>query len=664
MARSHAKLAWRIGVGNYETDEAFARLLALIRDHRPIIDEVCLFETVTHHLYLPIDLLERRATRIAECLGAIRAEGVPSVGINVLTTLGHMNEGWDYMPALPFPAMVGHDGAVSLGCACPTSPELAVYLWRKYTLMAEARPDFLWVDDDIRMHHHGVAYACFCSHCLLRFAEETGLGHTRETLVAALSLPEQGELRGQWIAHNVRTIESLLSHVREAIDSVDPRIATGLMTAGPGWCTYSGVAFDRWFAALRATKSRPGGGFYSDDAPKGMIAKALEVGRQRQGLPESVGDRQYELENFPYQVLRKSSRTLVNECTLSLAAGMNGIAMNALGMGEGAFGDYGGHLARIAAARPMWEALVEHAEGLPTAGLWPVWTSTLMAERRVRPGEDWFALSGWYDTTRAYILAEIGLPLATDRPGCGVILTGRVAEGFGNESLIRMLSGGAILDTMALAVLEARGFADLAGVRIARRVTNGVAERFTGDPLNGPYAGELRDCRVEFWGDAMGQADVLEPTQEGVHILAEMENYFQEPYGPCLTAFENEHGGRVAVLGYAPWMFVHSAAKRTQLQNIADWVTRGACPVRIEETVPLVPFVRMSEDRARWLVVLLNAGFDEVPDATVRVRAPAGPVRALSEGGEVPACVAEGPGEQTIQLAPIAPWHVVCVLGG
>jgi hypothetical protein len=31
-----------------------------------------------------------------------------------------------------------------------------------------------------------------------------------------------------------------------------------------------------------------------------------------------------------------------------------------------------------------------------------------------------------------------------------------------------------------------------------------------------------------------------------------------------------------------PWMFLGSSAKRTQLQNAADWITRGRVPVRTE----------------------------------------------------------------------------------
>jgi len=124
-------LAWRIGVTNYEQDAAFSRLLDLIRDNGPIFHEISLFETVTHHLYIPLDVFSQRADVMGRRLETLREIGVPRVGINVLTTMGHINEAWDYMPALPFQPMVGHDGGVSLGCACPNTPELRQYVWDK-----------------------------------------------------------------------------------------------------------------------------------------------------------------------------------------------------------------------------------------------------------------------------------------------------------------------------------------------------------------------------------------------------------------------------------------------------------------------------------------------------------------------------------------------------
>ena len=176
-------LSWRIGLPQWETDAAFGKLLSLLGEYRSVVDEVCLFDSITHHLYIPLDNYARRMEVAAGRLDALRRAGVGSAGIKVLCTIGHINEAWDYMPPLPFQAMVGHDGSVSTGCACPNTPEMRAYVRAKYELVARARPDFIWVDDDIRMHHHGVAWGCFCPTCLAQFAERAGGPFTREELV-------------------------------------------------------------------------------------------------------------------------------------------------------------------------------------------------------------------------------------------------------------------------------------------------------------------------------------------------------------------------------------------------------------------------------------------------------------------------------------------------
>jgi len=654
-------LSWRIGL--LESEEGFERLRRLLRDYPTIVDEVAFFETVTHHLYIPLEEFAATAARLGRQVRTLKRDGVRSVGINVLTTIGHMNEGWDYMPRLPFQPMVGQDGSISKSCACPNTAEFRRYVREKYTLVARERPDFIWVDDDIRMHHHGVAYGCFCPTCLSIFNRVHGTSHTRESLVQALNDPEQARTRQAWVEQNIASIESLLRDVAEAICRAAPDVATGLMTAGPGWTTYSGVAFGRWFRALRATKARPGGGFYSDATPIGMVYKAFEVGRQCVLLPSDVKERQYELENFPYATLGKSVQSLVNECSLALAAGVTGIAFNALGGWGNPFDEYRPILERVERARPFWESLVRHVDDLPMSGLWPAWSAGLMARRSVRPGEDWFAHDRAYDTGRPLALAEIGLPLCSDRPGLGVVLSGRIVEVFEEADLRQMLAGGVMMDSSALDALYERGLGELAGVRIARRIDNGVMERFTGDPLNGPYAGFVRDARIEFWGDAHGQADVLEPVAQGVRVLALMENYFHRTYGPCVTAFENQLGGRVVVLGYAPWMFLGSRAKRAQLLDLSDWLARDLLPVRIDEPVRLIPFARLSADRRRGAVVLLNAGFDRIERVTIHLRVQASKLTLAApeiQPRHVDTCP-ESCGCSLV-LQDVEPWGVYCLL--
>lgn len=650
-ATSPLTISWRVSVAQYETDEAFGGLLALVRDNLDWLDEIALFETVTHHLYLPPEVLAERTAILGRRIAAMREAGVRSVGINVLTTIGHINEAWDTMAPLPFQPMVGHDGTVSRGCACPNTSGLREYVRAKYTMVAEAAPDFVWVDDDIRMNNHGVAWACFCPTCLAIVSRTLGQEFTRESLLAALGDPARGDVREAWVRQNADTVAGLLADVASAIDTVDPEIATGLMVAGPG-DVYAGAALHRWMRRLRATKLRPGGGFYTDATPMAMVGKALDTGRGARvvaDMPE-VADIQYELEDFPYQKLRKSATALVAECTLALAAGCNGVALNMLPMWGGSLDEVEAFLPRLRAVRPEWEGLVAAAVGLPTAGLWPAWQPRILTRRLMRPGDGWFADTGAFGAGIPYLLAEIGLPLSVEpwdgagQPACGAVLAGRMAEVFTDEELRAILSGGVLMDTAALDVLTERGLGDLAGVRVTRRIDNGAMEQFTEDALNGRHAGEVRDARIEFWGDARGKADVLEPLGDGVRMLAELRDYLRRPMGPCLSAYENRLGGRVVVMGYAQWMFVQSVPKRAQLLNVADWLTRGTLPVRVEEAVPLVPFARMPSDRSRAVVVLLNAGLDTLDRATVRIR--------LSDG------------ERTETVADLAPWTTKVLVVG
>jgi len=678
---SPVRLSWRIAVTLYESDPAFERLAQFLVDYRHIVDEVALFESITHHLYIPLDDLAERAAIIAHRIQALRDAGVQSVGINVLTTIGHINEAWDWMEKLPFQPMIGHDGEPSLGCACPNTPQMRSYVREKYRLMAEARPDFIWVDDDIRMHHHGVDYGCFCPTCLDIFSGTTGRSWTREGLVAALDSPEGGAVREAWVEQNAHTLESLMSDVRAAIDEVNPKIVKGLMPAGPSWGGYSGNTWDRWFAALGAVKCRPGGGFYSDKRPTDMIGKTQECGRMRSLVGAEVSDVQYELEDFPYGALEKSAATVINECGLALAAGLNGIAFNALGFSAGpSLEEHRPLMEEVKAARRYWEQYAAHVEGLPSAGVWPVWHPSLWAKRTVAPGESWFDQGREYDQKALYVLAEIGIPLAIEAPTFGpesaVILSGRIAEAFTDDELRAMLSGGVLMDTTALEALERRGLGGLTGVRLSRRYDNGLVERLTDDELNGHYADDIRDCRIEFWGDARGLADEIEPVAPGVRVLSTLEDYRGGAHGAASTAWENELGGRVVVMGYAPWMFVGSVLKRAQLQEICDWISRGRLTVRIEEPVRIAPLVRMDGARGRGAVMLLNAGFDRVREATVHVRSEAfvegqtggsamPPVSILRPNGRVKEATPKAsPGGFKVKIVDVEPWTTVCLLFG
>ena len=664
-------LAWRIGVIHYETDEIFSKLFTALTTPRPsICDEIALCESVTHHVYQPLESYQYKAEIMKRRMVEFRNVGVRA-GINIGITLGHINEAWSFMEAMPFQPMIDQNGAPSTGCACPNSSGLREHMRAKYTIMAQADPEFIWVDDDIRMHHHGGvvdgkmigAWCCFCPACLDIFAATVGRAYSREELVSAFCVNENSHLRRAWVRQNAESLRSLLVEIKDAIRVVNPRIVTGLMTAGVSWSSYNGPDFPLWFGALDATKARPGGGFYSDENPGGLYTKTLDVGQQRALCPPAVDDVQYELENFPYQALKKSLAVVLDECTMSLAVGHNGIAFNALGM-SGESEDYEPILQVLPAVREEWHQLVAHGGDLKTCGLWPAFSMDFMGKHDVRAGETWPCFIRGGDSYQARVFGEVGLPLGVDGPEGGTLLLGRLAEGFSDDELHGILSGGVMMDGDTLDILQRRGLADLAGAKISQRLNNGVVERLTDDEINGASGGTLRDARIEFWGDAFGMADVLEPAP-GARVLGRMKDYFGNDVGVATTAFENALGGRVVVMGYAPMLYIHSVAKRRQLQNIADWITQGRLPIRIEQTCRLIPMVRLTEDRSRGTAVLLNAGCDAIDRADIELRVPPKTnVRQVNGAAASPLRTRKTKTGIAVTLRKIQPWTTVTLLIG
>lgn len=647
-SKNAAKISWRIHQPNWLADQSFTQVTSLLSKHRDVVDEVCLMESAGMSFFPASEFWNRTAAAMKGRLDALRHAGVPSVGINVLITLGHGGD--NSATTLPLPAMIGHDGAESDATPCPSRPEFHEYTRAKYAAFAGIGPDFIWVDDDLRMQNHAnIVWGCFCPVCLQIFGQEVGRSFSREELVGALNESRGGDLRRAWIEHNAATIEKICHTIGGAIRSVDPEIKTGLMTIGMVFSNYAGSAYDRWFAALRATKGRPGHGFYWDTSvgKLGMSAlpgnrmellyKAAEVERQIASFPATANDLQYEYETWPDGELVKSPQTALNEFAVALiSGGCNGMALDTLGWGA-PFTGYEPLFARLQHARPYLDTIMRHAKGVPAAGMWAAWSPQIMAKRSVQAGEAWLAPSATpeapYDQELSVVLSSLGIPL-TARPGqTSTVLTGRIAEALTDDELRSTLSGGVLMDTLALRVLEERGLGEFTGVRIAasypiKTVVGMTMARMTTDPLNGAFAGSLHNTSA-MTPAAFAAADVLAPLAGGVRILEQLEDpvgNFEDGVGqqrgPCVTAFENTLGGRVVVAGHAPWWLIHSNAKRHQMLEIADWLSHGKIPVRIVEPLPITPYVRTNAAAAKGIVLLFNTGLESIDTATVQIRLP------------------------------------------
>lgn len=98
---------------------------------------------------------------------------------------------------------------------------------RQYACVASAEPDFIWVDDDLRLFGHmPVRATCFCARCLEMFADECGTSFDRESLRRTFDeggMHEKLEVRKAWLEHNRKVIAKVLCAVEASVHTL-PRI--------------------------------------------------------------------------------------------------------------------------------------------------------------------------------------------------------------------------------------------------------------------------------------------------------------------------------------------------------------------------------------------------------------------------------------------------------
>ncbi|MGD0093076.1 MAG: hypothetical protein ABSE73_24450, partial [Planctomycetota bacterium] len=422
----NAVVSLRISTLVWQDQARFEELLSLLKEFRGAIEEVAFFTGFTHPP-LPLQTLKERAAALKALIPLCKALGLRA-GINHLATLGHLDENLEHSLREPWQHLVDVDGAVSPSCYCASDPAMRAYLKDVYAALAQAQPDFIWVDDDVRLESHAgaIRFACFCERCLARFAEESGTAWTRTELKKAFSSGSRDDrlaLRRKWLAHNRRYIADLLAWIRAAVDTVAPALPLGLMT---GETSYSGYGCADWAKNLAGSqdsvvKWRPGGGFYTDDTPTGLLDKAHSIGRQAALLPGGVSDIQSEHENFPYQRLKKSVALFTAEIAAYIGAGCTGTALNCMGISSDPLAEYLPYFKGVKAQRGFYGQLVESFGRSPCEGLWPAFNPDNFAALALEG--DWFQAPSWGGDMREFNeLFEIGLPAAYSRQGAAVTL--------------------------------------------------------------------------------------------------------------------------------------------------------------------------------------------------------------------------------------------------
>lgn len=605
------KIAQRIHLFQVLKDDDYEKLAQFLEEHRSCFDELTIFTGFCHHGAIPLSELRPQAEVLAKRVADLKRRGFGSVGLNVHTTFGHIDEGYECY-GQPFHPMVGYRGDYAKGCFCPQHEDMRDFLREKYTMYAQTNPDFLWVDDDVKFFWNGVKFACFCPACMERFNKKMGTSYTRETLVAAMEEPDAIELRAAWVQDIRDRITELFSMIRDTVRAVSPNIRLGFQTQHQGWSTYNGMDFASWMPALDACMARPGEGTYDDKTPLTVCTKALSTARQAAEYPDCITDVQYEVEDFPnYSFLQKSRRINLDECTLTVAQGMNGVLLNSLypdgsmnGVELGALYD------DIARMRPGWDKMEVFSRGMHGVGFYPAVSTKYDQRRPLHDGQSFFTTydeAPNHNCMQTYSLCHIGLPLTVEpEHAYGAVFTGDLPDGFTDEELLAFLGKSVIVDAGALRAFERRGLGKYLGVHCGdQSYVDSIVEHFADHPVNEGFVGHMRDVHPAFYGS---EAVLLEPLDEKVEPISYLCGLHNERLGVAASLYENELGGRVCVLGYAAYHKIDSYARWVQMQRVASYLTKNTECTKLFQPHLAAQFVRT--DGNRTMATIINLSLD------------------------------------------------------
>ncbi|MGC9347373.1 MAG: hypothetical protein ACP5JG_04465 [Anaerolineae bacterium] len=616
------------------TDEGVAAAIDFAQEAG--IDGVWLFEASydTDPALLTLETLAARFERLKEIVPRFHEAGL-KVHINVMITMGHVDNGGGRPEAFDFQFLVDADGRVSRSTACPLDPGFPDYVEQIYRWAAACGADAVWVDDDVRFLGHDLqAMTCFCPHHLAEMTARTGVSWTRESLVRVLGGDEADPgIRQAWFDLQAAAMAGLAARVEGAVHGVDPNQRIGLMSVGTVVHNAEGRHTDRLLRTLSGGSTpdagsgrseggtrpmlRPGAGFWHDWEPAAVLNKTEDVARQTAYLGRDVLV-VAEIENHPYSPYQKSRRILALECAMNVLAGVHDLSLNILSStGPVPFArdevDYAGFLR---SQRPFLRALRRACAGKRRLGIGVEATEEVARQMRLdgRPLMDWVVPRPW-----EIALARLGLPVGMpyDAPhllSAETVWTDRYALG-------SIFQDGVVLTLGAVRNLLASGWGDRLGLRAVRPAPADVNEVLTADELNGEHAGVC--LQVRHYASQLHPHVFDVATSSQARVLSEWVDLSGERRGPAILALELADGSRIGLLPFEIEMVTPALlqpARRDQWAELLAWIGRSPLPVRVLRGANVVPQLLVSAEGDGVLLALINLSSD---DTVVELATPA-----------------------------------------
>jgi len=561
------------------------------------------------------------------------------VSLQISNTLGHnvahMNSE-DFsglvFDGTPVERMVGEYGECSYGCYCPRGEYFRNYIYETTKMYAEIDPVCVWVDDDLRIYNHApVNRGCFCDDCISAFNKKHGTVYTRETLVHEINRGDI-KIREAYIEHNRESMNDLTAIITKAIHEISPNAHMAYQSSRTN--SFLGKDFNCIFDAMyeesgrKPVGYRPGGGFYEDSSPRGMLSKALHLDCAIAVVPDYVENICPEIECLPDVFFGKSLEGTAKEISLYLAYGCNCISVASPNSGT-ENEDYNMRLMEwFAKYNPYWQKLVEHNGKSKCSGV-GIYLSSESYKRPIEENEPdfaWDKIEFAYKNTK---LMEVGIPVTNNFNDCNVILLyEEAAKGLLDSEIKELVKKPVICSAKTLEVLCSRGYGKYFGAYVEDIDCLSGKEIFSEHPVNGNNVG--KHWRASFFHSSTGAVRAQKICDKDG--LTEELGHYDDMLSPAkfgtVNAIVNTYdcdGNRCskwAVFGYALYERVMSSVKRDQILNAIDYISEKTFPAVIKSHDQVAVIPRVDKDRKTVSVSLQSISIGETGEQSLLIRNP------------------------------------------
>lgn len=325
----------RLRPTNTESDQAWHDTYSIIRDNPGCCDEVW-FSTGMG--YLPQQWHADKVQRMSRAMEELEEIGIRS-SLQFQMSIGHGDKfgvgNEDMFVEKTWTGWTGSAGVECRFCSCPRHPDFLDHVRMMARTYASLKPEYIWVDDDLRYDNHkpasvGSHIGCWCNACIDSFGSLCGRSWSRETLAAALE--NDNGLYEKWHSFCVESLCGIAAAISEEVHRVSPDTKMAFQGKKEDFV----VPHVKEILNVMHEKTglpvgyRPGTGARFDmEGASGQIVKSMASARfiKMIGNPSYVDVWCPEIETWPRVYGSRTGQGVLVEAFTALAYGLNSVSM-------------------------------------------------------------------------------------------------------------------------------------------------------------------------------------------------------------------------------------------------------------------------------------------------------------------------------------------------